>query len=165
MDELEATVSVEGISKAVEVYLIANPPEAGATKEEREQIEQNSADIEVLQEQSAHYALKSEIPSINGLATKDYVDQAIGGIEIPEPDFTGYATEKYVDDAIENIEIPSVEGLASEEYVDDAIGAIKIPTVPSAVSAFTNDAGYQTEAQVIALIAANMPASGDEVSY
>lgn len=111
MDELEANVSVEGIAKAVEDYLIANPVEAGATKEEKEQIEQNKEDIEVLQAQSARYALKSEIPSVKGLATKDYVDNAISGIEIPDV------------------------------------------------------SGYQTEAQVIALINANMPASGDEVSY
>jgi hypothetical protein len=33
------------------------------------------------------------------------------------------------------------------------------------VSAFTNDAGYLTEAQVLALIQANMPINGDGESY
>ena len=37
---------------------------------------------------------------------------------------------------------------ATKQYVDDAVGNINIPTVPSNVSAFTNDAGYQTAAQV-----------------
>ena len=108
MDELEATVSVEGIAQAVEDYLIANPVEAGATREEREQIEQSAADIEALQKQAAAYALKSEIPNIKGLATEDYVNKTVSSIEIP--------------------------------------------TVPSNVSAFTNDAGYQTAAQVTAAI-------------
>ena len=55
--------------------------------------------------------------------------------------------------------IPSINGLATEEYVDekvngitvDSIGAMPnttaIPTVPTNVSAFTNDAGYLTEHQ------------------
>lgn len=55
--------------------------------------------------------------------------------------------------------IPSISGLATEDYVDDKVGAITvesigalpnttvIPTVPTNVSAFTNDAGYLTEHQ------------------
>lgn len=55
--------------------------------------------------------------------------------------------------------IPSVDGLASEDYVDTKVGTItvesigalpnttEIPTVPTNVSAFTNDAGYLTEHQ------------------
>lgn len=41
-------------------------------------------------------------------------------------------------------EIPDVSGLASKEYVDGSINAViaQIPTVPTNVSAFTNDAGY-----------------------
>ena len=81
MDELEANVSVDGIAKAVEDYLIANPVESGATAEEREQIEQNKEDIEVLQAQSADYALKNEIPSIKGLATEDYVNDVANELE------------------------------------------------------------------------------------
>jgi hypothetical protein len=40
-----------------------------------------------------------------------------------------------------------LEGYATEEYVDNAIDAIEIPTVPTNVSAFTNDAGYLTQHQ------------------
>ena len=55
--------------------------------------------------------------------------------------------------------IPSINGLASEDYVDEKVDAITaesigalpnttvIPTVPTNVSAFTNDAGYLTEHQ------------------
>lgn len=114
-------------------------------------------------------------------ATKTYVDQKIDEIDIPETDLSGLATEEYVnqkiaeaelggedvdlsgyytkaetDSAIEEavgaVEVPSVEGLASETYVDNAIGAIVFPAVPNAVSAFENDAGYQTETQVNSLI-------------
>jgi hypothetical protein len=42
---------------------------------------------------------------LTGLATEDYVDTAIGNIEIPEVDLTGLATEDYVDTAISNIDL------------------------------------------------------------
>ena len=55
--------------------------------------------------------------------------------------------------------IPSINGLATEDYVDEKVDAVTvesigalpnttvIPTVPTNVSAFTNDAGYITEHQ------------------
>jgi hypothetical protein len=52
------------------------------------------------------YAKKSEIPSIAGLASENYVDNAIAGIKLP--DLAPYALKS---------EIPSIKGLASEEYV------------------------------------------------
>ena len=47
------------------------------------------------------YALKTEIPSTNGLATTEYVDNAIANV--PTTDLTGYATEEYVSTAINSI--------------------------------------------------------------
>ena len=61
------------------------------------------------------YALKSEIPSTEGLATEEYVNQQIPSIE-------GLATEEYVDNAIANI--PTPEAGVSEEYVNNQINAI-----------------------------------------
>jgi hypothetical protein len=63
----------------------------------------------------------SNIPAVDltGLATEDYVDQAVGGI-----DLTGLATEDYVDQAVGGIDLT---GLATEDYVDTAIGNIEIP--------------------------------------
>lgn len=61
------------------------------------------------------YALKSEIPSTEGLATEEYVNQQIPSIE-------GLATEEYVDNAIANI--PTPEAGATEEYVNNQINAI-----------------------------------------
>lgn len=71
----------------------------------------------------------------------------------------GYATEQYVNDMIAaqgggGADV-DLSDYATINYVNAAIANIKIPDVSA----------YQTEAQVIALINANMPASGDEVSY
>lgn len=62
----------------------------------------------------AEYALKSDIPavpSIEGLATEEYVDNAIANVNGGTTDLTGYATEEYVDNAIAGIEIPTVPSL------------------------------------------------------
>lgn len=40
-----------------------------------------------------------------GAATQEYVDNAVGSIEIPEVDFTGYATEEYVAQKIAEAEL------------------------------------------------------------
>jgi len=58
-----------------------------------------------------------------GFATEDYVDQAVGGI-----DLTGLATEDYVDQAVGDIDLT---GLATEDYVDTAIGNIPSPSAAS----------------------------------
>ena len=55
-----------------------------------------------------------EIPSIEGLATEEYVKQQIGSIEIPEVDLSDYALKS---------ELPSTDGLASTNYVDEAINS------------------------------------------
>ena len=64
-------------------------------------------------------------------ASKQYVDDAIDNIDIPEVDLTGYATEAYVTNAIENIDLPQVDltGYATEAYVTNAIDNIDIPEV------------------------------------
>ena len=82
------------------------------------------------------FALKSEIPSIEGLATETYVNEKIAAI--PEVDLSGYALKS---------EIPDVSNLATKNELDIAIARVigEIPDV----------SGYQTEAQVIALIEAH----------
>lgn len=71
-----------------------------------------------------NYYTKDDVDS----AIQTYVNEEIGKIEIPS--LTGYATEDYVDTEISKIEIPTV------------------PTVPTNVSAFTNDAGYLISSDV-----------------
>ena len=102
------------------------------------------------------YALKTEIPDVSVLAkqedltalsenlsnnyyTKSEVDAAI-------PDVSGFITMSDVEAKGYLTEHQSLEGYAKTTDIPDV-------------------SGYQTEAQVIALIQANMPASGDEVSY
>lgn len=117
---------------------------------------------------------KPTIPSVEGLASEAYVNEKVAAIVIPEvptkvselENDKGYLTEhqslegyaKTADlaqvaktgsynDLIDKHTIPSTTGLATETYVDDKIAEIDIPTVPTKVSAFTNDAGYLTEHQ------------------
>ena len=108
-------------------------------------------------------AMNVEVPSIDGLASESYVDDAIGAIEIPS--IEGLATEEYVDGAIAaipkvevNYPVVSVNGQTGAVNLDaEAVGALSkdtaIPTVPTNVSAFANDAGYLTQHQSLAGLA------------
>lgn len=58
------------------------------------------------------YALKAEIPSLDGYATQQYVGQQITA---NKPDLSGYALKS---------EIPSTSGLASTQYVDNEIDEV-----------------------------------------
>lgn len=120
---------------------------------------------------------KPIIPSIEGLASEAYVNEKVAAIVIPEvptkvselENDAGYLTThqslaeyaKTADlaqvaktgsynDLIDKPTIPSTTGLATETYVNNKIAEIDIPTVPTNVSAFTNDAGYLTEHQSLA---------------
>ena len=88
-----------------------------------------------------------EIPSLDGLATEEYVDSAVGAIEFPETDLSEYAKTEYVGSEIEAekrersladiglrdslqaeidaIDVPSIDGLATEEYVDAGDSALQ----------------------------------------
>ena len=80
---------------------------------------------------------KPEIPSINGLATEQYVNNKIEELDIPS--IEGLATETYVTDEISKINIPSLEGLATENFVTDEINKIKIPTTAKEINALPNN--------------------------
>ncbi len=79
----------------------------------------------------------------------------------------GLATIEYVDNAIASVPGTDLTGYATEDYVDEQIGKIPTTEVPENVSSFTNDAGYQTEAQVSAAITAAIGkiVDGNEVAY
>lgn len=66
------------------------------------------------------------------------------------PSIEGLASEQFVIDKIDDIEIPSVTGLASETYVDSKVAEVKVPTK---VTELDNDAGYITEHQDISHLA------------
>jgi hypothetical protein len=174
--DLENKVDGEGIRAAVIQYLTDNPPEAGATREEAAQIQQNKEDIATLRQEFDNF----EIPEVDftGYATEKYVDDAIAEIDFPEgADLTGYAKKTYVDDAIKNIkhptpdlssyaktsdltnyakktDIPSTTGFATKTYVDNAIQNLDIPEADVDLS------DYYTKEEVDAAIK-----SGAQESY
>jgi hypothetical protein len=99
------------------------------------------SEVDALIPDTSDFATKSEIPSVEGLASEQFVTEAIGNIEFPETDLSGLATKDEVKD------------LASISYVDEKIAAIptpEIPEVPTKVSELENDAGYLTEHQSLA---------------
>ena len=66
------------------------------------------------------YALKTEIPSLDGYATTQYVDNAIANV----PSGGTVDLSNYYTKAETNALIPSTDGLATTEYVDNAISNI-----------------------------------------
>ena len=84
-------------------------------------------------------------------------------------DTSAYATETYVNEKIAEIQTGSAD--LSNYYTKEQIDAKGYLTEHQSLEAYAlkseipDVSGYQTEAQVLALIRANMPASGDEVSY
>ena len=117
---------------------------------------------------------KPEIPSIEGLATEEYVDKAISDIVIGgDVNLEGYATEEWVksqnyltehqdisgkadkselfsgsyEDLTDKPTIPSIEGLASEQYVTDAISEV-VGQIPTDYLTESDLSGYATESWV-----------------
>ena len=161
----------ESIEAVVTEYLEANPPEVDLG---------GYATIDYVD--AAIEAIDFPEPDMSGYATVDYVDNVVENIKIPEVDLTGYATETYVKSYAQpkgnyalKSEIPDVSGFITKipaEYVTETeLNAKGYLTEHQSLEGYakTTDipdvSGFQTEAQVIALINANMPVSGDEVSY
>lgn len=130
MDELEETFN-SNIDKTVSDYLEENPPQVDLTGYATEEwvegkgylTEHQDISGKADREHTHSYndlTDKPTIPSLDGLATEDYVDNAVKNVEV---DLTGYATEKYVDDAIANIDIPESGGSGSDTYYLNFSGA------------------------------------------
>lgn len=120
-----------------------------STKADKEHTHSISDIVDYKEPDLTGYAKTEDIPSVEGLATEEYVDKAVAGAT--GTDLSDYYTKGETDTAIKNavdaIDIPEVDftGYATEQFVNDAVAAIDIPTVPKVVSAFTNDAGYLTK--------------------
>ena len=72
------------------------------------------------QQDLSDYALKTDIPSLDGYATTQYVDNAIANIPSGGTvDLSDYYTKEET-----NALIPSTDGLATTEYVDNAVSNI-----------------------------------------
>lgn len=180
LDEIEEKgFSDEVVNEAVSDYLERNPVNMDGYATEQFVEEQIAAIPEV---DLSDYAKIEDIPDTSSFISaipKEYVTET-------ELDSKGYATKTYVNDAIDDIDIPETE----VTLLDDGAGNVTIANGNGEVANLSNyytktevDAlipsldgyakttdipdvsAYQTEAQVLALIQANMPASGDEVSY
>ena len=118
---------------------------------------------------------KPTIPSVEGLASTQYVDNKVS--EIVVPSLEGYATEQWVEgkgyltqhqsldeyakkselfskdynDLTNKPTIPSVEGLASTNYVDEKVAAIVVPSLDGyATEQWVEGKGYLTQHQSLA---------------
>lgn len=101
------------------------------------------------------YALKSDIPvqSVNGETGAVILTAADVGA-LPDttviPSIEGLATEEYVIEQIESIPTPDVSGqITTHNTATDAHADIRA-TIPTKVSDLTNDSGYLTEHQNLA---------------
>ena len=102
------------------------------------------------------YALKTEIPSLDGYATTEYVDNAIANVPSGgggNVDLSNYYTKAETDALI-----PSTEGLATTEYVDNAIS--HIPTTDLS-NYYTKDETY-SKTEVDTLVANSGGSSGGD---
>lgn len=92
------------------------------------------------------YALKTEIPSLDGYATTEYVDNAIANVPTGggNVDLSNYYTKEETDALI-----PSTEGLATEEYVSTAVNSIPVTDLSNY---YTKDETY-SKTEVDALVA------------
>lgn len=84
------------------------------------QIEENGISDEAVNSAIERYLEENGIEvdvDLTGYATEEYVDKAIGDIDIPEVDLTGYAKKT---------DIPSLSGYATEKYVNDAVAKAQL---------------------------------------
>ena len=82
------------------------------------------------------YAKKTDIPSLDGLATTEYVDNAVSNI--PTTDLTGYATKEYESTAINSIPVTDLSNYytKNEVYTKAETDAL-IPTVTNGKDGYT----------------------------
>ena len=102
------------------------------------------------------YALKTEIPSLDGLATTEYVDNAIANV----PSGGNVDLSNYYTKAETNALIPSLEGYATEEYVSTAINSIPATDLSNY---YTKDETYsKTEVDTLVANSGGSSGSGEE---
>ena len=131
IDEIEEKgVSDETVAKAVEGYLNDNPITGNVLSVNGKQgaVELTAADVGALPADTL-------IPSTVGLATEEYVNDAIAS---SKPDLTNYATKN------------DISGLATTNYVDEKVSNVKVDLT-----------GYATESFVSEEIAKAQLAGGD----
>ena len=135
MDEIEASVTAEGVANAVAEYLEQNPIEVGATAEEAAQIEANKVAIaDINNALETEYVTKTELNKLDYQTADDVIDKIdyychdfAKKEDIPDiSDCLTEIPEEYVTDSELNAkgyltEHQSLEGYATESYVTTAI--------------------------------------------
>lgn len=91
----------------------------------------------------SEYAKKNDIPSVP-TKVSELVNDKNYLTAVPSE----YITETELNAKNYLTEHQSLAGLATEQFVNTAINGISIPKVPNNVSAFANDAGYITKADI-----------------
>lgn len=150
----------ENIGASVEDYMQKHPVEVDLSNY------YTKAEVDAAIPDLSGYALKTEIPTVPTNVSEFNND---AGYLTEHQDLSSYALKT---------EIPDVSGLAKQEdltalsenlsnnYYTKSEVDVAIPDVSGFITMSAVEAkGYQTEAQVNALIQAAMPPSGDEVSY
>lgn len=119
---------------ATQAFVLARMEEV---REEIPTVDVNKAYVDEQLKDKAHRVHKHDyediigapkIPSIEGLATEQFVLDEIAKVQVGDDvDLSGYAKLTDLDSKADKSEIPSIDGLASEEYVDEKIAEIEIP--------------------------------------
>ena len=85
-------------------------------------------------EDISNFITKDDVPSVEGLASEQYVIDRIN--EINNPSVEGLATTTYVDEKVAEIKVPSIDNLATKEEIEG-------------VKTWVNEQGFLTEHQDI----------------
>lgn len=157
----DAKTAADDAKTAAEAAIAAvESIENKADKSEVESLAQvvaGKVDSSVVDTLSQKVDSKADKADVDNKADKSVVDALVGKVDSIDmdkyalkTDLNDYANKQFVADEIAKIEIPEGADLsdyAKKQFVTDEIAKLDIPTVPTNVSAFTNDAGYLTAHQ------------------
>lgn len=146
--------------------------------EEIAKIEHPTIDLSGLATKEALAAVEAKIPSVEGLASEEFVIKKIAEAELADQDvdlsayYTKSETDSAIKSAVDAIEVPDVSNLATKEELDAVQNVAgensvklfqidsdlvdinaKLDTIPTKVSELENDAGYVTVKNVMETVA------------
>lgn len=126
IDELEnKPVSQEAIAEGVNTYFETNPIDYPV-----DSVNGKIGDVVLSAEDVGALPADTVIPSIEGLATEQYVNQAIANIDFPETDLSNYYTKTEIDEALDNVSVDLSDYYTKEE-VDNLLANLPTGDIPS----------------------------------
>ena len=130
-------VNLDGF--ATEDFVLAKIAEAELNDKDADlSVFYTKTEVDALIPDVSNFATRDELPSVNGLASVEYVDEAIAGIVIPEipenvsafVNDVGYLTEhQSLEGYAKLTDIPDTSVLASKDELAEAIASIEHPVV------------------------------------